>query len=840
MDQPAPEPATEMATADEYGPVSAGDTLWGIANRYSSAADGSIYSTMIAILRANPDAFIDGNINRLKRGEILKLPSEDELAAVDLGAATSEYRSQLEEYEAFRAAVAGMAPKVDVVADEGIATDQADSMTTPTVATDTAAQQDQTQDQLKIAGVTDQGQGGAGSGEMVAEVERLQEKITNLEEDLLSSDRENRELQDKVNLLEDQIKNAQRLLELKDQELALAQQNAATGQAAAGQAAADKAAADKVAADKAAADKAAADKAAADKAVADKAVADKAVADKAAADKAAADKAKPKPKPVVTAPESVSWWKSLLATFGGGWVLPVIGGLVAVVIGILGLVFFRRRRSLAEFEESILSGSALAATSETSQASAKSSSGSTDTSFLSDFGVPGMGTMQADEVDPIAEAEVYMAYGRDEQAEEVLREAMIKDPTRQELKLKVLEIYEQRGDVKAFETLSEELYPAQGADKASSETWARVVEMGQRVNPGNPLFKGGAAAVAATIVTTTDDAESMRSMMEGAATAETAADDATDDGVEFATELMDKGDADDSADDQALFDLEASTVELDSSIGDIDQVTGGSMAETEVDSRLSPIAEDDLLASTAVATTAAVTAAAPGADESMLDAFPTPDLDGVSEIAGAMDSGLGGVEAAAASSDGEVDLDFDLGLDGIDDNPLAGGDDAAEVPLMGSTDDEGIAFEIDDASSVATGFETAISEITEGDAPDALSDDSVDMDFDLELDSQPMNTEELVTDLHTASSLVDADSGSNGDAQLSVVDVDMAEMTDTDSESDDEAQWDEAATKLDLAKAYIDMGDASGAKSIIEEVLKEGNDGQRKQAEELSAQLNAA
>jgi len=50
-------------------------------------------------------------------------------------------------------------------------------------------------------------------------------------------------------------------------------------------------------------------------------------------------------------------------------------------------------------------------------------------------------------------------------------------------------------------------------------------------------------------------------------------------------------------------------------------------------------------------------------------------------------------------------------------------------------------------------------------------------------------------------------------------------------------QWDEAATKLDLAKAYIDMGDAEGAKSILEEVATEGNEDQKRQASDLAAQI---
>ena len=90
-----------------------------------------------------------------------------------------------------------------------------------------------------------------------------------------------------------------------------------------------------------------------------------------------------------------------------------------------------------------------------------------------------MGSMQADEVDPLAEAEVYLAYGRDEQAEEVLKEAAARNPTRHELKLKLLEIYRQRDDVKSFETLAEELYPAAG--QGDLTTWHKVAEMGVEI-----------------------------------------------------------------------------------------------------------------------------------------------------------------------------------------------------------------------------------------------------------------------------------------------------------------------------------------------------------------------
>ena len=65
-----------------------------------------------------------------------------------------------------------------------------------------------------------------------------------------------------------------------------------------------------------------------------------------------------------------------------------------------------------------------------------------DTSFLTDFAQSADGSMiDTNDVDPIAEAEVYMAYGRDAQAEEILKDAISKEPKRYELHLKLLEMY---------------------------------------------------------------------------------------------------------------------------------------------------------------------------------------------------------------------------------------------------------------------------------------------------------------------------------------------------------------------------------------------------------------
>src|SRR5690606_8149416 len=79
---PAPAAAPSRAAAGEYGPVAPGETLWDIARANRDDGAVSLNRMMLALLRANPDAFADGNINALKRGAILRMPSDEELAAV--------------------------------------------------------------------------------------------------------------------------------------------------------------------------------------------------------------------------------------------------------------------------------------------------------------------------------------------------------------------------------------------------------------------------------------------------------------------------------------------------------------------------------------------------------------------------------------------------------------------------------------------------------------------------------------------------------------------------------------------------------------------------------------
>jgi pilus assembly protein FimV len=92
------------------------------------------------------------------------------------------------------------------------------------------------------------------------------------------------------------------------------------------------------------------------------------------------------------------------------------------------------------------------------------------------------------DVDPVAEADVYLAYGRDLQAEEILKEAMRANPERLAIRTKLLEVYAKRRDTKGYELLAGELY---GLTGGQGEDWSRAQELGRSIDPDNPLYEPG-------------------------------------------------------------------------------------------------------------------------------------------------------------------------------------------------------------------------------------------------------------------------------------------------------------------------------------------------------------
>ena len=172
--------------------------------------------------------------------------------------------------------------------------------------------------------------------------------------------------------------------------------------------------------------------------------------------------------------------------------LAIGGGLIALLAG-FGLYRFSKRAKRDSGETSFLEsrlqpdsffGASGGQRIDTRDASGASSSMSYSLSQLDAIG----------DVDPVAEADVYLAYGRDLQAEEILKEAMRGNPDRLAIRTKLLEVYAKRRDTKGFELLATQLFSlTQGA----GEDWAKAQEMGMQIDPENPLYRPGGAPSAA-------------------------------------------------------------------------------------------------------------------------------------------------------------------------------------------------------------------------------------------------------------------------------------------------------------------------------------------------------
>ena len=87
--------------------------------------------------------------------------------------------------------------------------------------------------------------------------------------------------------------------------------------------------------------------------------------------------------------------------------------------------------------------------------------------------------------DPISEADIYLTYGHHDQAERVLASAILREPTRTDFKLKLLEVYQAQGDLEKFEQIAGQLSTSLPVD---SSEWVSVAQMGRALSSNNPLF----------------------------------------------------------------------------------------------------------------------------------------------------------------------------------------------------------------------------------------------------------------------------------------------------------------------------------------------------------------
>ena len=742
-DKPGASPPLASTPAGNYE-VKQGDTLGKIAAQYKSEGV-TAQQMLVALYRANEDAFINKNMNLLRTGRILTIPDRVTAAAVTPPDANKIVVAQTQDFNEYRAKlgeVVAATPTPDQPAQQ-----RAAGRITPRA--DEPAPKPAPRDELRV------------SKAEVAKSAKAAEQAR--ADDVAARDRAIKEANSRIGDLEKNVKDMQKLLELKNQQLADLQKQVQAPKAAPAPpppAPAVKPPAVEMAKAPEAPKAALAPKPEAPKVEPPKVEAPKPEAPKvepapaakapepppapppaekpatvaaAPAEKPPAPEA-PKAAPTPDAPKAVAAppkkpappppEPSLLETALNEPLYLAAGGGALLAL-LVGGYLWRKKRS-AKLENSLLG----VTTTDSSSVFGTTGGRSVDTggsSLQTDFSQSGIGAIDTDEVDPVAEADVYMAYGRDAQAEEILKEALQKDPNRQAVRVKLLEIYAARKDLKAFETTAGEIYAATGGQ---GPEWQKATDLGLSIDPTNPMYGG------------------------------------------------------------------------------------------------KPSAAGSRLPDTVVLPAAAAAAATPAVADFALDLgtkpAPTIDFD--------LEAGSGRASAAApdlsldVASEAPADFGFDLDLGGDSQKPAEEQSDFSPSGtfIMDAATKKAVSDMVESQSqpgSLAIDFELPGTKPRTGADTTArmVAPQLADPGFDFRLDAPTKPAPGAAGGLDLAGLSFDLGKGDAAAATGAPVD----------------ARWQEVATKLDLAKAYEEMGDKDGARELLNEVMKEGDAAQQQQAKSM-------
>ncbi|HEY9194194.1 MAG TPA: FimV/HubP family polar landmark protein [Methyloversatilis sp.] len=775
--------------------VRRGDTLRRIATE-KMPAGVSLDQMLVALMRANPDAFDGGNINRLRSGTILSIPDQAAAEAVAPQEARRIVSAQTSDFAAYRGRLAG---SVAEQAAPAVRSGRASGGKIEARVEDKAPVASAASDQVRVS-------------KSSAETDR---KLSALEEEVVAKDRALKDANSRLAELERNVRELQRLVELKNTPMAEAQQKAAAPAAPVEAPAKAAPAPEPVVATKPA-DKPVPDLVAgADKPVPDLvAMADEKPADKPAVEApkaetpppAAAPAPAPAPEPEPAAAESAG----LLSNPG------TIAGLGGILVLILGYLGYRKRKAkepaqeappstTAGIEAPLVPASILGATGVGQSVDTSASS------IQTDFSQSSLSSIDADEgVDPVAEADVYMAYGRDAQAEEILLEALKTEPSRHAIHLKLLEIYAQRKTLKPFETLATELYAQTGGKGAD---WEKAALLGRSIDPTNPLYGGSSEKAEADL----DEQASM------AATVVVSGADKMRDTWTLPGDI---GQLASGSEPTIALDLN-STVTLDPHEALEQQEAAPEVPVSVADGGLDFDLDVPASSSQESAVGVATTLTKPG-EESDGDSSLDFDLglDFTSEQADAPDVGTvvlekNVAETAESLAHGEPGFDLDLSLPSEDLAETVISPSGAVVDLERTDVGNLIDFNFDAADAPS-------------DAPQEPVIDLSDINLDLGPDTSALETD-IVGDI--AGALDDEQTAPSSEVIDSTVSTVINPEDMLADEEPPQTPAEEAETKLELARAYEEMGDKEGARELLQEVVREGTAEQQALANDMLARL---
>ena len=812
----APTPARGASTeagAASMHVVQRGETLSGIASS-TAAADAKSPRTrswMLAIYQANPRAF-EQNMNVLRSGAVLRIPDAAQAAAVSPSDASAEIRRQ---YAAWRSTTG--AP---------------------------AAPAGERPGRLKLVTPSESPSVGATPGAPSAEVSQLQGRVHDLE---------------------GQLTESKRLLELKNADLARLQQQLAAKQGT--QPAAPAARAPETAPP------------AAVQAPAAKAPAEQAPAAQAAPPPPpAAEEKPPQPAPEAPAPVSAKPAPTPAAPAAGGSLFDTLKGywwvvalLLLAVVAVAASRIVRSRRA-TQFDDSLGRLAVAGAASESAYAPSRGFAssdtqplpvGRPDPAFLveetgtherlrfpagpapaapaarhvtSDETISSETAINLDQGDPLAEADFHMAYGLYDQAADLIRIAIGREPARRDLRLKLLEVFFVWGNKDQFLQAAREL--ADTRAEAAPGEWEKILIMGKQLAPEDPLFSGTGGVSGATAGGVDLDLEGGQSRVDFDLAGEPVAGDAPQ-GVDL---------------------------DLGAAVGH----HGTAESPTNVTDRNAALLENTFLSTTG--TTRQMTA------RMRQDGAATGEVEGPTVEQPAIATRehptiRQKVETALKQSSGEQTAELaldDLGLDvgqvdtldqpglaasGPDTPTLVAGLDDQSRRVMENARQRGRGesgsstgawqFDQDELEAALTHTSLAVPDSSPTSRLAALGAQEVDVDVGDSTGTHPaVHSEGVDLDVGAATGMHAANGGS--------LDLDVGTATVPDTafaatqrlSSEDLALPDlepvtmsEVGTKLDLARAYMDMGDPDGARNILEEVLAEGSAAQKQEAQRLMESL---
>lgn len=836
-----PKADTSPVAQREYGPVKSGDTLTKIAAAVKPEGVNT-EQMLVALFHANQQAFSGKNMNRLKTGQILRIPDATEPGALTQSDALKEIRAHTADWNAYRQKLAGMVESSRPEHEDEAR--QAASGKITTAVEDRPGTPEAGKDVLKLS--RSESAGGK-PGRNAAQ------------DDAIARDKALQDANQRIADLEKNIKDMQRLLEINSRTLPEKQVGKPAEITPPAQSAKP--------------------------AETEKPAETTSVSSVESTPPAAVEKEAPKPKPKVVSlqpkPEDApapSFLDELLAN-----PLALAGGaLVALLGGLFGARALAARRKIGGKGKT---GRSTGADRRTEPDTAELAAGAANFSAgLTDFTQTGMGSIDTADVDPIAEAEVYMAYGRDVQAEEILREAMVHDPQRHEIHLKLLEIHAGRKDKGSYEALARQLYVTTGG--TPDPDWEKAAAMGRELDAGNPLYGDSDAAVSDAAIPEADAAgapfaEMLFGEQQEAVDASPDLDFNLDSANQEAGGTMDmplEGMPGEEQVEELAADLDFNLGEEEAPASDAGQAmpeSGANDAENTLDFDLElpafqpeepgsePVAEEnlidfDLAAPSPLPDAPAtepesepvlepeVAVAESGLDEHMLNFDLEMPTGIVKNAAGEPSEPAIPEDAPAAeeSADFPLDIDFPLeeteelhapesAVEEIDAQPAA---DFSETMLLDLATLEPEASPAPPAEeSPATAENAPEPAVVEEEhesilipPPPAMSDEAM-LDFDFTV-GEETPAEESEAPQATAPNI-----------DLSDISLDLDESTgkaETSPAAEDSARFLESATKLDLAKAYMEMGDKEGAREILQEVLQEGSDEQQEDAGKLLAQLD--